>query len=857
MVAWVGAGYARKMQRKGGDTRSTGASDAPGRGPTFAFGADTASIDPPPLSLPSGSTDDDDDDGGREAMPGEIAERYERREVLGVGGMGVVWRYWDRRLDRPVAIKAVRATVARSSALPRFEEEVRITTRLQHPGIIPVHDLGRLDDGRLWFAMKEVRGRTLETLLSEVHAGWRVGRDEAGFSFRRMLEVFLRVCETVAYAHARGVVHRDLKPSNVMVGAYGEVLVLDWGLARVLDATGHGGGEAGDDDQGPEVRTARLTAMGSVTGTPAYMAPEQARGEGSEAGLAADVYALGATLYDLLTERPPRLGADVEDLLRRVAEATPVAPPSEVADAPWSDDELDRICMRAIATDPADRYPDAGGLAEDLAAWLDGARRRERALALVDEADGHLDAAESGEAEAASLTARATEAAEALPATATADDKGPLWALQDQAAHRSAQANADRTRAVHLLRSALSHAPDLPEAHDRLADHFLRQHTALELRGETLRAATALADLAEHDRSRRHAAYIRGTGAITLVTEPSGAEARLHRYVEQGRRLVPVFERVLGRTPLVAAPLDIGAYLVTLHAEGRDEVRYPVLIRRQEHWDGVPPGADAPWPIALPAVGALGPDDCYLPAGWFWSGDDAFETTLPLRREWLGPRVMRRFPVTIEEYAAFLDRVAARDGEAAALALAPRMSEGGGPFLDRDDAGRWLGVRADPEGPVWDALRAAVRLPVVYVDLGQASAFARDEAARTGQPWRLPTEREWQRAARGADPRNYPWGDTFEASWTCCRRADMPHPHIVSVDAHPIDASPYGVRGLAGNVLEWAVEPPDPDGRPGASYNLGGSCSSGPLTCRVTYRSPQEPGYRAGRVGFRLVRGFS
>jgi formylglycine-generating enzyme required for sulfatase activity len=746
--------------------------------------------------------------------PDEIALRYERQELLGEGGMGAVWRYWDRRLQRPVAIKVLRAQSVGVAAMVRFQEEARITAQLQHPGIIPIHDLGWLDEGCPWFAMKEVRGRTLEA--------WRPGH-----TLRRALEVFLRVCETVAYAHARGVIHRDLKPRNLMVGDFGEVLILDWGLAKIFGAHDAVGGEL-PVDPGPM----GLTRFGHVTGTPAYMAPEQARGESATVGPTADVYALGATLYELLTERPPRVADTLADLVRAVATASPVPPPSQWVQV---EDELDRICLRALAPAAGDRYPDAGALAADLAQWLDGARQRERALALVADADLLMSRAGQAEQAASVLEARAETALDALPPSASAEDKAHAWQLQDEAASQRSTGHADRIRAVQLLRSALSHA-EVAEAHDRLADHFREQHAQLEANGETMRAAAALADLAEHDRSRRHGSYLRGTGALTLLTDPPGAHVQLHRFVPQGRRLVPSLERSLGPTPLHAEPVEMGSYLLTLHLPGREVVRYPVWIRREEHWS-------QPQPIRLPAAGELGPEDCYLPAGWSWSGDDEFEGTLPLQRQWNEALVVRRFVVTVGEYAAFLSTL----DEGALAAHQLQMSEGGGPFLARDEQGRWA-VRTDQQGPVWDALRrAGPRLPAVYVNLHQARAYASWEAQRTGLGWRLPTELEWQRAGRGADLRHYPWGDHFESSWARCRRPDEP-PRIGSVDEDPIDCSPFGVRGLAGNVLEWAQNPD------GTSANVGGSCSSGPVSARLSYRVPQAPGYTSGRLGLRLFR---
>ena len=409
------------------------------------------------------------------------------------------------------------------------------------------------------------------------------------------------------------------------------------------------------------------------------------------------------------------------------------------------------------------------------------------------------------------------------------------------------RAEADRTRAVQLLRSALSHDPDLVSAHDRLADHFRREHGILEADRETTRARTALADLAEHDRSGRYASYVRGLGAISLATDPPGAEVRLHRYVEQSRRLVPRFERILGTTPLEAAPVEMGSYLLTLHRSGYDEVRYPVLIGREEAWDGVPPGARAPFPVALIPRRTLGPEDHYVPAGWAWVGDDTPGTTRPLERVWVGSLVMRRFVVTLEAYVAFLNALVDGGAPDRAVAMSPKL-EGGNPFFGQDARGRFTGIRGDEEGPLWRLLRSTPRLPMVYVDLHQARAYAAWEAERTGLPWRVPAEGEWYHAGRGADARRFPWGDHFEASWTRCR-STAPDVHIVSVDDHPIDCSVYGIRGQAGNVAEWV------ENRDGSIFNVGGSCASSTAsTTGLAFRVAHEPTFCHGRTGFRLVR---
>ena len=240
-------------------------------------------------------------------------DRYTLGALIGRGGMGSVYAARDTLLQRDVAIKVSHAPAAPLDERldDRLRREARILASLEHPGIVPIHDAGVLDDGRLFYVMKLVQGETLadhaRTLTNE---GAR-------------LAVFERIAETTAFAHSAGVVHRDLTPANVMVGRFGEVLVLDWGVARVLDAHAQSAGD------------------GIRVGTMGFMAPEQARGDGSGIGATADVYALGALLHWLL-------GPDARQ--KRLA----------------------AIVRRCLAENPADRYPDAGSLAADLARYRQG-----------------------------------------------------------------------------------------------------------------------------------------------------------------------------------------------------------------------------------------------------------------------------------------------------------------------------------------------------------------------------------------------------------------------------------------------------------------------------------------------------
>jgi serine/threonine-protein kinase len=306
--------------------------------------------------------------------------RYELLEQIGEGGMGSVLRARDPHLGRDLAVKVMRGgSHARPELLRRFVEEAQVSGQLQHPGTVPVHDIGCLEDGRPFIAMKLVKGRTLEALLQE--------RASPAEDLPRFVGIFGQVCQTLAYAHSMGVLHRDLKPANVMVGAFGEVQVMDWGLAKVLRPS-RGAPTPDVAARTASVRTIRSEAIegrsrdGQALGTPAYMAPEQARGEVDRVDERADVFGLGAILCEILTGAPPFPAPSLHEVISQ-ARAAELGDAFDRLERCGAEADLVRLTRECLSPRAADRPRNAGVVAAAVTAYQDSVAERLRRAELA------------------------------------------------------------------------------------------------------------------------------------------------------------------------------------------------------------------------------------------------------------------------------------------------------------------------------------------------------------------------------------------------------------------------------------------------------------------------------------------
>lgn len=756
--------------------------------------------------------------------PEEGGPRYQDGGLLGQGGMGEIWRVHDRMLSRTLVRKVLRQELAADArALARFTNEARITAHLQHPGVVPVYDIGVLEDGRPFYTMQQVRGPRLHDVLE-------------AWSLRRLVGALRRVSDVLALAHSRNVVHRDLKPDNVMVGEFGSVILLDWGIARAEPPVGI---EAFPD---------------ALVGTGPYLAPEMAQRRFHDVGPHSDVFQMGCMLYEVLVGRPPRAGPTVEVVHRAARE--PVVPPAQGPPG------LLQICRDAVAWDIADRIPDGAALARALGDWLEGADRRERALGVVVTATERAAQAELLQAQADDLRRRARVVLEPLASYDAASAKSPGWALQDQAETLQGRATLEQDHHEQGLHAALRIDPDLDLAHAALAQIYRSRHALAEASGAPLEAARWEQRLRTHDRGQ-HTDYLAGTGTLSLRSHPP-AHARLFRYETVGRRLTAVPVRDLGPTPVVDVVLPHGSYLVELSHPDHATVRVPARVHRARAWP-TPPPAGADPVIRLP--GPLSDDEIFVAQGWFtFGGDPAAADALPATRAWLDAFVIARHPVTVGEYLDFLNDQVDRGVDVSDLAPTDHGLPGPGDQVNYGRDGDRFVLRAPGTHTPWTP-----ELPICNVTWWAAAAYAAWRAERDGLPWRLPHSLEWEKAARGVDARPLPWGRFLEPTWACTVDTVPSRPDRVPVTDFPLDVSPYGMRGAVGNVRDLCADPYAKDGPtlhqgrlaqpvahatdPTLWRNARGGCMiSGKSLVRPCTRFGIHPDQRFPGVGFRLAR---
>jgi serine/threonine-protein kinase len=757
-------------------------------------------------------------------LPSQASERYEILRELARGSMGIVRAARDRTLQREVALKVLNPACQFPGASTRFLDEARITAQLQHPGIVAVYEINLGADGAPFFTMQLVEGRTLKAIVDGLRA--RRPDEVRQYGRVRLLHIFIQVCHAVGYAHARGVLHRDLKPENIMLGAFGEVFVMDWGLAKILTTDVPRpvvGGRA--EHRHP---TSFHTRVGDVTGTPSYMPPEQAMGLVDSLNARSDVFALGAMLYELLTLRPPHGTGAPQEVLRRARQET-VAAPSVVAPEAEVPPELEHIVMRCLAREQGERFASTADLVDEIEAFLSGGRtsmvRVRQAARVVRDAEQH---AQSFRDLARRRRHVARSLADAQTLRLPADDAetvAPIWAANRELDQLDTEAAAHFDMAVALFTQVLSDAPENADAHQGLRDLFWYRFLEAERVAERATMAVFRGLAMQHDRDGALRAALEGAGSLNLVSNPPGLSVTLYRYAQQDDlRLGPIDARHVGVTPLLLEPMPMGSYLVLLAGDAWETTRVPVAVQRQEQVDVE---------VRVLPRGALPAGCVHVPGGPAWTGANEAELLAPPRQRLrVEDFILAVEPVTVDAYAEFLAALQARDPASARAHVPPRWRLG-------NDARWW----SEDHG----------RMPVTQVSARDALAFCQWRAMVDALPWRLPTEAEWEKAARGADGRPWPWGHVWEPAF--CRCADSPEGGALSPVGNLLDEGPYGARDLAGGVREWTSTEHARDPRRRAIK--GGSFLTGRAGTHLAARSFLKMDRAAPDLGFRLALSLS
>ncbi len=842
-------------------------------------------------------------EGSPLVVPAASEPRYGLGHIVGHGGTGIVYAARDERLDREVAIKVLRKGVD-PGFTARFVREARLTGQLEHPNIVTVHDLGRLADDRPFLCMKFVRGRDLGEVLALLRRGDEDARRNYGRV--RLLSIFQGICHGVAFAHERGVIHRDLKPRNVMLGEHGEVSIVDWGLAKTVGqlessaeiplgsvarasvdglkdldegerllpstilrkaARERGGAEGG----APRIDAAAsasldpsVTQEGEVIGTPAYMAPEQARGE-RELTTAADIYALGGILYEILCYRVPHEGANALAVLKKVIEGDLVPPgrrgrdpggaaggaprigPAPEPPPPEVPEELERLCLHCLEHDPARRPARASEVAQRVEEFLEGSRervrRRERATELADDAASlNKTYLQSRELRRKHLE-RARALSAEIPPWRPIIEKGEVYSALAAAARCGDESDRAFHAAVARGQEALAFDSDNEAAKRSLIDLYMSKVAEAELR-EDKADALHFGGLA---RQLGAGAKVTARGHLRLETEPKGARVRIHPLVDAGEPILdPLAGQELGATP-IECDLDAGSYLVVIEDASTSprtrfrDVRLSLRVRRDE---------SNVLRVPLYTDDEIGEGMVYVPPGTFLAGGepDALGEAR-LERLDLPGFFIARDPTTGADYVRFLADLGIADREAA---HARRPRDGmTGPLFAGIEGLRFPRPRdRGGEGYTWDP-----KAPVVGISWDDANAFLLWRSALDDRPHRLPSELEWEKAARGGDGRRYPWGPRFDAALANLAGSREAGPGLAPVHAFPADRSPYGVRGCAGNVREWVREGDGTRDGPRAALRItrGGAWHDPPEAARVTFRDALPARDVANGVSFRAV----
>ena len=757
--------------------------------------------------------------------------RFGDVRTIGMGGIGSVMSGHDETLAREVAIKILRPAYRnRKPHLERFIREARATAQIAHPNIVPVHELGVFDDVGPFFTMKRVEGETLKHVLRMLELG--IPEYRQAYSLHHLLEIYISACNGVAYAHSRGIVHRDLKPANIMLGEYGEVMVMDWGLVKFVGPTSLTKTQTNMVEFKDELigMDATATIDGSISGTPAFMSPEQALGNMSTIDERTDLYSLGAILYCILTHRrsPYDSNLALEDVLQRVVDGD-FLPPRKRNPKLKIPKELEAICLKAMNFHRQDRYASVRELIQDVRHYLEGmpvsaypepmisiAFKRIKRYPLIP-----LTAAVALFSLAVSFGSihfsREYHFKNYMQTIADNIANGNLFVIRAESVLRKLEAEREHNpsklktpRELQLELELSRYKADFNNNFDAAMELLIKtEETGLQKNVVARKIAEIYnkrinfsireknyeqtRKLLYEIRMKNYDAYSKILGNNQVMFSKINQIRAEEGTFLVNTKPVPAKIEVVPLTPLEhplkknvfnsgdrAEEIPTGTYLLLIKANGYPVVRYPIKLEPANEYT-----LDVYIPRTIPD------GTVYIPAGPFVMGGQE-STVYRKHTRTLPGFFIKKYEVTFAEYLEFWKSL--KD-----------------PVLKERYASKFATSRSDKNLLAWDKngkLRKdlSLRLPIAGITREAAVAYCKWLSDKIGLPCRLPTAAEWEKAARGTDERKYVWGNTLSADKTLTLenlQAKKKYPISAPPGSFPDDVSIYGAYDMGGNVREY------------------------------------------------------
>lgn len=752
--------------------------------------------------------------------------------TIGLGGIGTVFSAHDPVLHRDIAIKILRPAYRNKlNYVAGFIREARITAQIDHPNVIPVHRLGMFDDAGTYFTMKRVRGVTLSQILRKLKDG--DAETQKTFTRQRLLEIYISILNGVAFAHSKGIIHRDLKPANIMVGDYGEVFIADWGLAIYRsenDHSQHSGkielGELPDDTPDAE---AKDSGKPQVSGTPAFMAPEQVTSKDEDLDEQIDVYALGTILYSILTweQSPYEDVSTVTQLMQRVVTRKFLRPRRRAPRRriPY---ELEAITLKAMNASKSDRYESVIALLNDVRNYLAKypvsaysplplyrfyklIRRRPLVpltlmAALLTLGIWNLNTALQNymlrrsllvvaeetllECEKSSNTAYVTRSKlhELYTRTGKTETFGTARPLKSRYLRASNQFANSLNTSWETLNKLMNLNLSDQKATELFARLLTNQMQFALANNHTLLLAQTAERLRQLPVALQEKIYAATPGLAWQIIQLELNQGELKIIAKDKSLTLTARQKGSAEIPLAAAPavnkLKAGYYTLSAGFSDGRKLQFPVEVIRDN---------TAELNLSLPQ---RTPENMiYIPGGSFIFGDRTFDDQFARIR--LDAFFISQHEVTIGEYMKFWHSL-----KSAGLKERYRA------YVDNTAAqGRKLMPLWDDSGKLM--VPYTERMPIVGITVEAMESYCQYMTEQTGFAYRLPTALEWEKAARGVDGREYVWGNTFRKNAACLSTQDHPSGGDIpaEVGTHPEDRSVYGIYDMTGNARELVSNP--------------------------------------------------